>query len=399
MSLTKFALGSAVLLAFSFGASTVGAATWADGRTTPSVAEIMSVDPTGEPAWIYGFEDIADDGDTFEPAEQSLDIRTAYGAADATRFWFRSYVSSESAVGDGVTVFVFIDSDRAAGTGGNADETVDPAFVEDPTLGGYEFAFAVRGDETIVGIWTWNQADSVWELDVDIPPNEATGEADRDVDPILLGADVHGYLQASINANLVGITPECNSLIYIRSVNADDPDLSDLDVGFAIPCIPDDGDANGIPDIIVPDEGCLTDDECPFGGICVDGTCILTAACVDDADCGADEVCDGGYCVAGPGGSCSTNDECDVLVCFDGTCDACTPGGDDCGDGRRCGPDGRCVIDEGGGVTIDPGDIVRGGPCACEVAGDSTGWPEAPLFLSLGAVVAVLRTARRRGKR
>src|SRR5512139_3172193 len=92
------------------------AATWIAGSTTPTVSELVTVDATGETLWLYGGEDIAGDGSTFNPPEPSLDIRTAYAASDTTRFWARTYVSDPNAPGANVLVFVFVDADQNATT-------------------------------------------------------------------------------------------------------------------------------------------------------------------------------------------------------------------------------------------------------------------------------------------
>src|SRR5262245_25967867 len=97
--------GAAVALA----AATAGAQTWIKPRTTPPLHEIVALDATGEAGWPYGFEDLAGDGQTFKQPEQAIDVRTAYAATDATRFWVRVYVADPDAVGAGVTVYVFID--------------------------------------------------------------------------------------------------------------------------------------------------------------------------------------------------------------------------------------------------------------------------------------------------
>jgi len=96
------------------------AATWIAGRTTPNVKELVTVDETGEDLWLYGSEDIAGDGETFNPPEPNLDIRTAYATSDASRFWARTYVSDANAPGANVLVFVFIDADNNATTGESA---------------------------------------------------------------------------------------------------------------------------------------------------------------------------------------------------------------------------------------------------------------------------------------
>jgi hypothetical protein len=80
LALSAFAL-------MTWSASAHAQNTWVDNRTTPTLDEIVAVDKTGEPNWLYGFEDLVGDGETFAQQEQSIDIRTAYAAADNSRFW------------------------------------------------------------------------------------------------------------------------------------------------------------------------------------------------------------------------------------------------------------------------------------------------------------------------
>jgi hypothetical protein len=380
------------------------AATWSDGRTTPTLDEIVVIDSTGESNWLYGVEDVAGDGATFDEPERSTDIRTAYAKTDQDDFWFRTYVSSENAVGADVVVFVFLDTDEDDTTGGPANEDVDAAFTEDPTLGGYEFAFAVAGDESIVGVWTWEDGTSSWLLDDTIGAPEAVGEAESDLDPIRIGAPTRGYVQARIDQSLVGLTPACDARLYVRSVNDADPDTSDLDVGLELPCEPADVDIDGIPDVIVPDQECTTDDDCPFDGICITGVCFIAVPCDTADDCDDGFTCTDGRCVAESSGeTCEDADDCGFLACIEETCSACTAD-DDCGDGDRCGSDGVCIdggAGTGGGGTggsgfdVDPGDVVRGGPCACKAAGESSS-PFGALFGLSIAIIAALRSATRR---
>src|SRR5688572_10956070 len=294
MSVWKRAAGSVAVLALLSIAQGAGAATWTGGGTTPTLGDIVVIDATGETEWPYGFEDLAGDDETFEQAEQAVDIRTAYATTDNTHFWFRTYMSSEIVVGADVTVYVFIDADENPATGGDADAEIDPDLGPDPTGGGYEFAFGVRGDGLLVGVWTWDNPSSSWVLNPDVVAPEGESEAEVDVDSILVGAASHGYVQASIDQSLLGLDPACDARLFIRSLDASTADTNNFDV--ETPCIPSDTNDDGVPDILVP-EGCTSDDQCPFGGVCVDGECVLTEPCEEDGDCDADEVCDDGQCV------------------------------------------------------------------------------------------------------
>lgn len=381
------------------------AATWTGGRTTPTLEEIVVIDATGESSWLYGFEDVAGDGDTFGPQEQETDIRTAYAAVDQNDFWFRTYVSDEGAVGQNVVVFVFLDTDENVATGGTANDEVDAAFTDDPSAGGYEFAVAVAGDETIVGVWTWDDGPGAWVLDDTIGMPEAVGEAESDLDPIRIGPPNRGYVQARIDQSLIGLTPACDARLYVRSVNDDTADTSDLDVGLEFDCEPADVDLDGIPDVVVPDQECATDEDCPFDGICITGVCFIAVPCDSPDDCDDGFTCTDGRCVAESSGeTCDDGGDCDFLACIEETCSACIDDAD-CGDGFRCGPDGRCIDIEGGvggggtggsGFDLDPGDVVRGGPCACKAAGESSNPFGALLGLSIAFIAALRSNARRR---
>jgi hypothetical protein len=220
-------------------------------------------------------------------------------------------------------------------------------------------------------------------------------EAGVDSDPLALNGADHGYVQAQVDRTLLGLTEVCAANLFFRSLS-DDPALGDgdVDVGRRGPCVPDDGNANGVPDVLVPPAGCSSDAECPAQGVCIAGSCRLTSTCATDADCAGGDVCTtDGRCVAGPGGSCSDTAECAGLVCSSGQCIACTPGGSECGAGRLCGPDGRCTDaapDEG--PSLAPGEEVQGGACACR-AGRATPGGQA---LLLAIVPLALAFARRR---
>lgn len=353
------------------------AQTWVGARTTPRLTEIIAIDETGEPGWLYGAEDLAGDGlENFKQPEQSIDIRTAYAAADATRLWARAYVSDPNAVGGNVTVYVFIDADRSAATGGTARAPeIDARFTSDASAGGYEFVVGVSGNGSISDIWSWSEPTSQYDP-LQWSAAEAEAEADQDTDPILIHGAQHGYLQAMVDLGLVGLTAACEANLYIRSVNdAASLGAGDLEVGQLAPCVPADANGDDVPDIIVPPAGCVADADCPGGGICEAGTCVLAVPCATDADCAADEQCSpDGRCVPRPSGSCSTSADCGDLICISGECAACTLGGAECGAGRRCSPTGHCITGTGpgggggaggDGLGLNPGDEVRGGACAC----------------------------------
>lgn len=396
MGLSRHGFALAVLSTLTLATASAFAQTWSDGQTRPYVGEIIALDATGEAGWLFGVEDVSGDGSTFLPAEQSIDLRSAYATTAPSKLWVRGYVSSPDALAGNAALYVFVNADVDPMTGGRADEGVDAAFTDDPTLGGYEYAFAVRGDGTIAGIWAWDADALAWTADTTPNPSEAAGESEVDVDPILVDVDAHAYLQATINLDRLGLVESCDALLYLRTLDSDTGD-GDADAGLVSPCRPVDADNDGVPDIVVPDDPCSGDDDCPFNGVCLDGTCIFADPCNDAGDCAADETCNDGRCVAVPGGSCSDSTDCSGLVCDQGSCVPCTLGGDTCGAGFVCSPDGRC-IDEGGGaggggVSLDPGDVVRGGPCACSAVGRVDGslhW-----LAALGLVLAGARRMSR----
>jgi hypothetical protein len=391
-----------ILAALTIPTSALGA-TWARGRTTPSLRQVVAVDKTGETRWIYGQEDVAGDGlASFTPREQSIDIRTAYATTDPTTFWVRAYVSEENAAGSDMIVFAFIDADANPLTGGKASAPeIHPLLTTDPSAGGYEYVIGIRGNGTIEGLWEWRAGQTQYVV---IPPGQGSrgAEAGRDLDPIRIGRRQHGYVQATVDLATIGLAPACGANLFFRSVNtAQGLGNGDLDVGQLGPCIPVDHNGDHVPDVIDPPAGCAHDDECPEDGVCQDGRCIVAAPCETSADCRADEQCTpDGRCVPQGGAPCTSNDQCNGLVCVNGTCGACTPGGTECGAEHRCAPDGRCVNGGGGDgdITIPADGRIVGGAFNCSTHG-GTGGTE----LTLGALLAVgvggaISRRRRAGK-
>jgi hypothetical protein len=303
---------------------------------------------------------------------------------------------SAGAASAAVTVFVFVDADQSSATGGPAAAPeIDARLVTDPSAGGYELVVGVRGDETVVGVWEWDTAQDQFAT-VATMPAEVVAEAGVDADPIGIGAANHGYVQAQLDLALTGVSAACDANLFFRSVS-DDAAIGegDLDVGRAGSCVPADDNDNGVPDVVPPPE-CTNDDQCPAQGICVDGSCRLTAVCIEDTDCDAGEACTAdGRCVVVPTGDCTTSAECADGVCQGGQCTACTAD-DQCAAGQRCAPDGRCIGDTGDdGPTLEPGEEVQGGACACRV---SRGPANQLAWLFAGAL-AIVAVARRRGDR
>ncbi len=377
--------------------SVASAQTWVAGRTTPSLPEVFAIDATGESGWLYGQEDVAGDGlDNFKQQEQSIDIRTAYAATDAQRFWVRIYVSDPNNAGGNVTAYVFIDSDQTTSTGGTAEAPeIDAKFSSDSSPGGYEYVVGISGSGAISDVWEWSATQGQYQTK-QVTPAQANAETGNDLDPIRINGNDHGYLQASVDLGEVGLTQACLANLYVRTTN-DTAALGagDLEVGQVGSCVPADGNGDGVPDPVVPPTGCTDSSECPNGGICSGGKCVLTAACTDNAQCAADEQCDNGRCVAVPGGACTDATECNGLVCDNGQCVTCT-GDAQCGSGI-CGPDGRCTNantgSAGSGPTLQPGDEIQGGACTCRTAGhrDSN-----PLLLASPLALLALLLRRKR---
>jgi len=369
-------------------ATPAAAATWAQG-TTPRLSQIFSIDTTGEPNWVYGAEDVLGDGlGVFNTQEQQRDLRTAYAAADANRFWARVYVSDANAVDPAVTVFVFIDSDQNTATGGGAASTdLSAAFTTDNSLGGFEYVIGMSAASpgTIANVWAWSAPQTKYIALTTINAGNSAAEIGQDTDPIGIGSGMHGYVQGRIDLNLVGLTPQCDANLYVRSAAASG--LSDLDMSFYTSCVPA-RNGNGIPVILQP-PGCTSDAQCPQNGVCQNGQCIIAPPCATSADCPANMQCTvDGRCVPIPSGTCTTNTQCTGgLVCVGGQCGACTPGGTECGAGMTCAPNGTCV----GGTTGGTGH-VEGGAFNCAI-GQGRGEWTVLVLLGIGLIAA---RARRR---
>jgi hypothetical protein len=401
-------LVATAVLAFTHPAD---AQTWVGGRTTPRLGEIVAIDHTGEPWWPFPPpEDILGDGlNNFTTPEQRLDMRTAYAATDAQRFWTRVYVVARDMVSAGVRVFVFIDTDNNPMTGGSAAAAaVNARFTTDPTAGGYERVLEIDATGAVLHVWSWQQAMMTFTSAVPTKPQMA-GEAGKDVDPATPGAWAAGYVEAQIDLAIAGLTTACDARLFYRSVNTADPPHSDIDIGVDGPCKPAAG-ADGVPAILIPPMGCMTDMNCPAQGVCDNGTCVLPAPCLVATDCGAGFMCTpDGRCVPNPGGACMVQTDCGKLACVNGQCVACTPGSTNCGAGLECTPQGTCVVGvggtggngAGGGIPhLLPGQRVQGGALACDVerspSADAGGAPAASLFFACAGLA--LHARRRRTK-
>jgi hypothetical protein len=347
------------------------AQTWSGGRSTPPLSELVTVDATGEPGWPFGVEDVAGDGATFDTAEQSVDVRSVYAVTDGTRLWWRAYVSSAGSPDESLRLYLFVDSDRDSTTGGSAAvSAIEPAFVADPTDGGYEHVFGLTGQGTVIDVWDHRAAQDDFVTNSDAA-QRAEAEAGTDTDPLLFRGDVHGYVSGSVELGAVELAQVCDADLFVRAVS-DQGD--DLNVGTRVRCIPPDDNDDGVPDVVENVADCDEDADCPAGGRCISGECRYAPACTTDGDCDAGETCSDGRCVATGGDSCEASDECGGLVCEEGTCTPCGDGGAACASGQACGPDGRCVAGnpgaaEGSAALVDPDETVRGGAFTCGIAG------------------------------
>jgi hypothetical protein len=384
------------------------AQTWVNTRQGPALRELLTIDATGEDHWLWGAEDVANNGPAFSNAEQSIDARTVYVATDGARFYSRVYFSVTGNDPGEVTTYVFLDTDRNIATGGPAaGSELDANLTEDPSEGGYEYVIRVQrannGNPT-GSIFEFNRTSMQFVL-AGAQPNQLTTEAGSFLDPIRVNQNAHGYIQSAVDLNLINVTETCQVGIFIRTTNqGQNLGPGDLVVGRKSDCAPPLTDGN--PDVIInPPNQCTRNDQCPNGGICINGVCRLTVACIDDTNCDPTQRCLEGRCVYRGGNGCAGDTECDGLICEQGQCVACT-NDTACGAGRVCGPDGRCTTAPNGtatqtstststsaasdaGIALVPGERIQGGACACStVGGRGRHWAGLVSLLGLAAVLA-----------
>jgi hypothetical protein len=392
----------------------VSAQTWVGNRQSPSLREIAVVDQTGETDWLWGSEDVAGNGlNQFPTEEQAIDARSVYLRLDNGRLWWRTYVSASNAPDANLTAYLFVDSDLDSNTGlGSNAREIDAALDTDPTPGGYEYVLSVKGDGTQPRLWEVDAA-GVAFVEATVNASQLDVESNVARDPLRIGANLHGYVQANLVDNLMAISTQCQARFYVRTTNQTAGlGPGDLDVGEAVYCTPADTNTNQVPDVIEPAAECRTGAQCPNAGICWNGRCWLASVCTDDTDCARTEYCNDGRCLVTNGSDCRSNSDCGSELCDNGRCVVCASDGA-CGAGRVCAPDGRCV-DEAvagpaaggtgnnpattagvGGVVLGPGERIEGGACACRLAslaasGGRSGW-----FLMLAGFCAG-RLRRRR---
>ncbi len=194
--------------------------TWTRGRTTPSLADLVAVDATGEADWPYGQEDLAGDGvAAFTQAEQAIDWRTVYAGMDARRLWVRAYVVNPKAAAPWGMLYVFVDSDADRHTGGpGAAPEIDRGLASDlmPDAG-YEHVLAVRGDGNRVALWTYDPQRSEY-TETRTAPTALLGTAGHDMDPILGGAE-HGYVQVAADRDVLRAADPHRALLFVRATS------------------------------------------------------------------------------------------------------------------------------------------------------------------------------------
>lgn len=374
------------------------AQTWVNNRPGPSLRELLTIDETGEVNWLWGTEDVGNDGlNVFAPAEQAIDARTAYVNTDSTRLFSRVYFSIANGEPGQATTFIFIDADRNIATGRAAiGAELDAALTSDPTEGGYDYVIkATRGaNGTVTGALYRADSGLGRYVQVDVLQSQMSTEAGVHLDPLRINQELHGYIQSAVDLNLLGLTQTCRAKIFVRTTNqAQNLGVGDLIVGRPMDCVP--AISEGNPSVVInPPNRCVSDAECPNNGICQAGSCELAHACGENADCDPQQTCVSGRCVYTGGAGCTSSGDCAGLVCQQGRCIACTTQAQ-CDAAHTCAPDGRCVSTSGSGgnqgppsdagdIALEPGERLQGGACACHAAGHS-----GPRWLSLVTVVGL----------
>lgn len=383
---------AASALAIWAGLSHAEAQTFSEGRTQPLLRQIISVDATGEVLWPYGREDIAGDGATFNVDEAGTDLRSVYADADAARFWLRAYVTAKTPPPQGVTFFVFIDTDDNPATGGEAlGDDAWPAFPSDPSAGGYERAIGVRVRNAnmspeVLGVW--NFADDVWTA-LTVNGNDVRSEVGADIDPIRIGERTRGFVQVDLIHSLSGLNASCGGNIFVRLFNDVSAARTFGDDDLEVEACRPGNDVYGDPEVIRSAE-CSEDAECPNDGICRAGVCLFAYPCSSDTDCGTNERCADNACLRVVNKSCRDSTSCDGLVCVSGACVACTESGNAaCTDGFACSPNGSCIdtgeapSGDGDGDSTGDGDTgsdtdagvgeVKGGAFRCSLGAEPQG--------------------------
>ncbi len=259
------------------------AQTWAAERERPAARELVAVDRTGEPAWIFGSEDIAGDGaGSFGAPEQAIDLRSAYAAVQGSRLWLRVYVSAETEP-EALQVITFIDADRNAASGGSSQAPeIDPELSEELARGGYEVAIALANGDELSGAWRWSDSADQFEPIDDLEPLEAVTEEGVDRDPLDLGLARKAYRQIELDLSALEVGAGCDADLAFWASDGDE--LIDRELGVVGPCVPQDENANGVADVAETDVMCGEDSQCPAGGVCRNMRCVPPEVVLGDGE-------------------------------------------------------------------------------------------------------------------
>ncbi len=397
----------AVALSCAGIASGAEAQSWSAARQRPPLRQIVSVDATGETTWPYGREDLASDGlAAFAADEAGTDIRSVYADADDDRLWLRAYVAAEVMPPASLVAYFFADIDDRNDTGGPAfGKAPWPPWTRDGSRGGYERAVGVRGDGTLIGVWTWENKDGLW-TELTTNKDDVRVQFGRDEDPIRIGPVVHGYVQVDVLHGVSGLTRSCAGNLFVRTWHDEAaPRAFGDDDAEVFDCKPT-TDAYGDPSVIRSVK-CAADRDCSNDGRCRDGVCLFAYRCAGDADCQMDERCTLNACIKVVDTTCTANADCDGLVCKSGACAACSQSGAGaCGAGLNCGPNGTCVdtgdfVPGAGDGGVGPGavgpdaGIVRGGAFHCAVHGPARGLNIGTWLFALSCALLMRRRANR----
>ena len=374
-------LAAAGLAAFALSVAlsdTASAQTWSLKRERPALFEIVAVDEAASTLWPFGQEDIAKDGvGTYAVDETAVDLRTVYADTRPDGLWVRAYVASDVDPMLTAVAFFFLDNDANTKTGGKAEgDALFDGWSTDPSTGGYEVAVGMRGDDTLLGVWLWDDKKAEWTLQPD-KPELVKLETGKARDPLRLSGDDHGYFQIVLDLKVVELGDGCTGPLFVRTWNdamgmrafGDSSDVTLCKARL---------NAYGDPEILQSHE-CDSDGSCPNRGKCRERTCVFEYECSEDTDCREDERCMGSVCVRVVDKTCDSSSDCDGLVCAADECTACSTSGERaCASGYLCTPGGSCIRPgdtgtsgrEGGGSGTSgsggaAGERVRGGAFTC----------------------------------
>jgi hypothetical protein len=257
------------------------------GNNLPNTRGLIAVDATGEPAWLFGPEDIAGDGaGSFTAAEREIDLRSAYAAVELGRLWLRVYTSGTLAPLN-LRVLVFIDVDNDSSTGGSRRaQVINPALADEPDQGGYELVLELADGEELASAWRWTEMPDRFEALSDLAPLDAVAEFGVDEDPLLLGFDRHTYRQVNVELSGLELDADCDAQLSFWA--SDGAMLIDRELGEVAPCVSADANDNGLADVAESDASCTLDSQCPAGGVCRESRCVPPTAAPGTAGAGGE---------------------------------------------------------------------------------------------------------------